>query len=43
MRDYYLKTWYIRVASRVAERHTTWDIKKLGKIRKISKLARIAN
>ena len=33
MHDYYLQTWYIRVASRVAER-----LKKLGNMRKVSKL-----
>ena len=36
--DYYLCTWYIRVASRVAERLKTYDLRKLGNIRKVSKL-----
>ena len=37
IRDYYLQTWYIRVASRVAEPLKTSDLRKLGKIRKLSK------
>ena len=41
MRDYYLQTWYIRVASRIAERLTTWDLRKLGNVRKVSKLHRM--
>ena len=32
------KTWYIRVASRVAEQLKTYDLRKLGNIRKGSKL-----
>ena len=39
MGDYYLQTWYIRVASRVAERLN--DLRKLGNIRKVSKLHRM--
>ena len=38
MRDYYLYTWFIRVASRVAERLQSCDLRKLGKIRKVPKL-----
>ena len=41
MCDYYLQTWYIRVASRVAEQLKTWDLRKLGNIRKLSKLHRM--
>ena len=37
MGDCYLKTWYIWVASRVAERLKTSGLKKLGNIRKVSK------
>ena len=38
MGDNYLRTCYIRVASRVAERRLkTWDPRKLGNIRKVSK------
>ena len=37
MRDYYLQTWYIGVASRVPERVKTYDPRKLGNIRKVSK------
>ena len=37
MRDYYLYTLYIRVASRVAERLKTEDLVKLGNVRKVSK------
>ena len=37
MRDYYLQTWYIRVASRVAEQLKTQDLGKWGNIRKVSK------
>ena len=33
--------WYIRVASRVVERLKTYDLRKLGNIRKISELHRI--
>ena len=39
--DYYLQTWYIRVASPLAERFKTWDLRKLRDIRKPSKLQRI--
>ena len=35
--DYYLYTWYIRIASRVAERRKTQDLRKLRNIRKLSK------
>ena len=37
MGDYYLQTWYIPVASRVANRLKTKDLRKLGNIRKVSK------
>ena len=37
MRDYYLYTWYKRVALRVAEQIKTYDLRKLGNIRKVSK------
>ena len=40
MGDYYLQTCYIRVASRIAERFKTEDHRKLGNIRKVSKLHR---
>ena len=39
--DYYLQTWYIRVASQVAKRLKTLDLRKLGNIRKVSKLDRM--
>ena len=39
MRDYHLYTWYIRVASRVAERLN--DLRKLGNIKKVSKPHRL--
>ena len=35
---YYLETQFVRVASRVAERLKTQDLRKLGNIRKLSKL-----
>ena len=35
--DYYLETWYIRDASRVAEPVKTEDLRKLGNIRNVSK------
>ena len=35
MRDYYLQTWYIRVAKRLK------DLRKLGNIKKESKLDRV--
>ena len=38
MHDYYLKTRYIWVASQVAEKLKTEDLRKLGNIRKVSKL-----
>ena len=38
MRDYYLSTWYLRIASRVVKRLKTSDLRKLGNIRKLSKL-----
>ena len=41
MGDYYLQTWYIRAASRVAERLKSYDLRKLGNIRKVSKLHRM--
>ena len=34
MRNYYLLTWYMGVASLVAEQRKTWDLRKLGHIRK---------
>ena len=37
----YIKTWYIRVASQVAERLETKYPRKLGNIRKVSKLKRM--
>ena len=33
MRDYYLQTWHVRVAKRLM----TWDVRKLGNIRRVSK------
>ena len=41
MCDYYLETWYIRVASRVANQPKTDDLRKLGNIKKVSKLHRM--
>ena len=41
IRDYYLWTWHIRVASWVAERVRTQDLRRLGNIRKALKLHRI--
>ena len=41
MRDYYLQTWYIGVATQVAVRLKTLDLRKLGNIRKVSKLHRM--
>ena len=38
MRDYYLQIWYIWVDPQVAEWLKTWDLRKLGNIRKMSKL-----
>ena len=37
-RNYQKQTWYIRVASRVTKRLKTQDLRKLGKVKKISKL-----
>ena len=37
MYDYYLETWNIRVASRVAEQLKTEDLRISEKIRKVSK------
>ena len=37
MCNYYLQAWYIRVASRVAERLKAYDPRTLGNIRKVSK------
>ena len=42
MGDYYISKSYIGVASRVAERLNTWELKKLGNIRKVSKLHRMS-
>ena len=41
MCGYYLRTWYIRVVSQVTERLRTWDLRKLGNIRTLSKLHRM--
>ena len=41
MEYYYLRTWYIRVPSQVAEQLKTKDFKTLGKIKKVSKLIRM--
>ena len=41
MGDYYLQIWYIRVASRVAKQLKTKDLRKLGRIRKVSKFHRM--
>ena len=41
MRDYYLLTWYIRVASPFAERLKTQNLRRLENIRKVSKLHRM--
>ena len=38
MRDYYLESWYVRVASRLAK---TYYPRKLGNIRKVFKLHRM--
>ena len=35
MYDYYLQTWHIRVASRVAERLKTYNLRKSGNIRTV--------
>ena len=39
--DYYLQTWYLRVAPRVAERRKTLDLRTLGNFEKGSKLHRM--
>ena len=41
MSSYYLLTWYIQIASRVAEQLKTQDLRKLGNIRKVPKLQRM--
>ena len=41
MPDYYLQTPYTRIVSKDAERLETWDFRKLGNIRKMSKLHRM--
>ena len=41
MPGYYLQTWYIGVASRVVKQIETCDLRKLGNIRKVSKLQRM--
>ena len=41
IRNFYLKTWYIRVTSRVAKRLKTYDLRKLGNITKLSKHQRM--
>ena len=38
MGDYYLSTWYTEVAPQVVERLKTWNLRKLGNVRKVSKL-----
>ena len=38
MGDYYLGTWYIRVASQAAERLKTENLIKLVNVRKVPKL-----
>ena len=38
---YYLQTWYMRAASRVAGRLNTQDLRKLGNIKKLSKIHRM--
>ena len=39
--DYYLWTCYTRDASRLVERLKTYDLRKLGNIRKVSKFHRV--
>ena len=41
MWDYYLSTWYIRVASGVAKHFKTGDLGKSENIKKLSKLYRM--
>ena len=41
MSDYYLQTWYIRLASQVAERPKTLVLRKLWNLRKVSKFLQI--
>ena len=41
MGDYYLKAWYRGVASQYAQLLKTSDLRKLGKMTKVSKLHRI--
>ena len=41
MRDYYLQTWHIQVASRVAKQLQTEDLRKLGNIREVTKSHRM--
>ena len=38
MCDYYLQTWYVRVASRVAKQLKTWDLRKVGNINLVPSL-----
>ena len=38
MRDYYLQTWYLGVASQATEKFKTEDLRKLRNIRKVSKV-----
>ena len=40
MRNYYLETWYIRIVSQVNEGLKTFDLRKLGNVRKVPKLYR---
>ena len=41
MQDYFLKTWYIRVALRITEGFKTKNLRRLGNIKKVSKPHRI--
>ena len=36
MCDYYLQTWYIQFAERVAEQRKTQDLRKFGNIKKLT-------
>ena len=38
MCDYYLQIWYVRVPSRVTDPLNNSDLRKLGNVRKLSKL-----
>ena len=41
MREFYVSTWFIPVAARVAERLKDWELRELGNIRKVSQLHRM--